>query len=350
MKVLYFTKYTRQGASSRLRSYQYFPKLEEQGIHVDVSPLFNDEYLDKIYNGETPKLLVLIAYLKRFIVIFKASSYDKVIIEKELFPYLPAWFEWGFNQFNINFIVDYDDAIFHNYDQHPNKWIRQFLGDKIDKVMSYSSCVISGNSYLADRAMKAGASQVKIIPTVIDLEKYIQTNEEQFTTKIIGWIGSPSTFKYVKQIESVLEKLVEENNVYIHIIGSGSDTLSFKENVNYIKWDVNSEVEEISKFNIGIMPLENSEWEKGKCAYKLIQYMGCRKPTVASAVGMNQEVVNRGVNGFLASSDQDWYEKLSFYLNQPEIAQKHGSNGFETVEGKFNLNTASSKLISILRS
>lgn len=349
MKVLYFTKYTRQGASSRLRSYQYFPKLEEQGFHVKVSPLFNDKYLDQVYSGKTPKLLVVLAYLKRFLVIFKVSNYDKVIIEKELFPYLPAWCEWLFNSININFIVDYDDAIFHNYDQHPNQHIRQFLGDKIDKVMKYSNCVIAGNSYLADRANKAGASRVEIIPTVIDLKRYNKDEHEQSSYKIIGWIGSPSTFKYVKQIEEVLEKLVEEYDVFIHIIGSGSESLSFKKNVNYIQWTAHSEVEEISKFNIGIMPLEDSNWEKGKCSYKLIQYMGCKKPVVASAVGMNKEVVKHGANGFLVNSNEEWLEKLSFYLSHAEVAQKHGSKGFQRVKGKYNLTTASQKLISTLK-
>lgn len=349
MKVLYFTKYTRQGASSRLRSFQYFPELEGEGIRVDVSPLFNNIYLDNVYKGKTPRLLIMLAYLKRFITTFKVSSYDKVIIEKELFPYLPAWFEWIFKTFKINFIVDYDDAIFHNYDQHPNKWIRQFLGDKIDKVMSYSSCIIVGNSYLADRALKSGGSKVEIIPTVINLKRYKINNKKQSSNKVIGWIGSPSTFKYVKQIEKVLKKIVLEHDVNIHIVGSGDKELCFEKNVSYLEWSENSEAAEISKFDVGIMPLEDSNWEKGKCAYKLIQYMGCAKPIVASAVGMNQEVVHNCVNGFLVNSNHDWYEKLSFYLNHPEIAQKHGLNGFETVKENFDLNMTSRKLISILK-
>lgn len=349
MKILYFTKYSRQGASSRLRSYQYFPKLEEQGFHVKVSPLFNDKYLNQVYNGKTPKLLVVLAYLRRFLVIFKVTNYDKVIIEKELFPYLPAWFERLFKTFNIDFIVDYDDAIFHNYDQHTNKLIRQFLGKKIDNVMRYSNCVIAGNSYLSVRAIKVGATQVVIIPTVIDLKRYKQDKNVQYSSRIIGWIGSPSTFKYVKQIEGVLEKLVEEYDVFIHIVGSGSESLSFRKNVNYIQWTEHSEVEEISKFDIGIMPLEDSDWEKGKCSYKLIQYMGCGKPVVASSIGMNQEVVSNGENGFLVNSHQDWFEKLSFYLSHSEIAQKHGSKGFQRVKEKYNLTIALQKLISILK-
>jgi glycosyltransferase involved in cell wall biosynthesis len=351
MRVVYFTKYSRQGASSRLRSYQYFPKLEQQGIQVSVRPFFNDKYLSKIYAGENPKSEIMKAYIRRFFSLLKVFHYDCIIIEKELFPYFPAWFEWIFKKFKVKFLVDYDDAIFHNYDNHSNLFIRKYLGRKIDRVMEYSSCVIAGNSYLADRAKKAGAQRVEVIPTVIDLERYKNKKQEQLVQKpIIGWIGSPSTFKYVSQIEDVLKKLVTDFEVNIQIIGSGKNRLNFKKNINYIKWEENSEVDDILKFNIGIMPLENTDWEKGKCSYKLIQYMGCSKPVVSSNIGMNKEVIKEGENGFLVNSNQEWYEKLSYYILNPIIASKHGSNGFLTVKQNFNLEMEADKLISILKS
>ena len=351
MRILYFTKYTRKGASSRLRSYQYFPKLKEQGIQVDVSPLFNDMYLSKIYAGQNPKSEIIKAYLKRFFSLFKIYNYDYIIIEKELFPYFPAWFEWLFKTFKIKFLVDYDDAIFHNYDKHLNALVRKYLGRKIDKVMNYSSCVVAGNSYLADRAENAGAQRVEIIPTVIDLERYNQviTNQSNYKT-VIGWIGSPSTFKYLLQIEEVLKNLIDDFDVYIHIIGSGTGRLNFEKNTKYIKWNEDSEVDEISKFDIGIMPLENTDWEKGKCSYKLIQYMGCSKPVVSSNIGMNKDVVNDAENGFLVNTKEEWYDKLSLYIENPITASQHGENGFTTVKQHFNLEMATDKLISIIMS
>jgi glycosyltransferase involved in cell wall biosynthesis len=350
MRVLYFTKYTRKGASSRLRSYQYFPNFEEAGINVDVSPLFNDYYLKKIYAGEKPKREIITAYLKRFIFLFRAFNYDKILIEKELFPYLPAWFEGLFKLFKINFIVDYDDAIFHNYDINSNKFIRRYLGDKIDKVMRYSSYVIAGNSYLAKRANAAGAKKIEIIPTVIDLKKYescLKKNDQNF---IVGWIGSPSTFKYVRMIEDVLEELVSQYDIQIHILGSGFEKLNLDKNVKYIEWSEAKEIECISQFDVGIMPLENTPWEKGKCSYKLIQYMGCGKPVVASDVGMNKQVVENGKNGFLVNSKNEWLDKIGFYINKPHVRNEHGKRGFEIVKECYDLEISTTKLISILKS
>jgi hypothetical protein len=172
MKVLYFTKYTRKGASSRLRSYQYFPYLEEEGIKITVSPFFNNDYLENLYAKKSTLKQVMQAYIKRFFIVCTVYKYEYIIIEYELFPYFPAWIEFLFHLFGIKYLVDYDDAIFHNYDLHPNPLIRFFLKKKIDKVMKYSYTVIAGNEYLTGRAYRAKAKKVQIIPTVIDLTKY----------------------------------------------------------------------------------------------------------------------------------------------------------------------------------
>ncbi|EMY80662.1 glycosyltransferase [Psychroflexus gondwanensis ACAM 44] len=350
MKILYFTKYSRLGASSRLRSFQYFPYLEAAGYTIEVYPLFSDTYLEKLYDGHSSKFLILRSYVKRFFYLLKISKHNHLIIEKELFPYMPAWVEIILFYLGIKYIVDYDDAIFHNYDKHPNKIIRQLLKYKIDKVMRYSSFVVAGNSYLAERAIQAGAKHIDIIPTVIDLNRYNKSIIKRNKKQVIGWIGSPSTFRYVKNIESVLEKITLKYDVYLHIIGSGAERLSFEKNVKYISWREDSEVDEILKFDVGIMPLEDSGWEKGKCAYKLIQYMGCKKPVIASAVGMNMQVVEDNVNGFLVNSIRGWYEKLSFYLNDTGISRKHGLNGYDKVIDTYNVEKASDRLISIIRS
>lgn len=349
MRVLYFTKYSRQGASSRLRSYQYFPKLEKQGIQVEVSPLFNDKYLDQVYSGKTPKLLVVIAYLIRLVAIFKISNYNLIIIEYELFPYLPPFFEKALGLFGVKYIVDYDDAIFHNYDKQPNNLIRKCLGNKIDTVMKYSSCVIAGNAYLADRAKKAGAKHIEIIPTVIDQRRYRQKKNFSTSKLKIGWIGSPSTFKYLKSVASISERFGQGKNVEIHIVGS-NEKLRLK-NVKeiYYDWDENTEVDTILNFDVGIMPLENTLWAKGKCAYKLIQYMACGIPVIASSVGMNELVIDHGKNGFLAENEDEWIGALNALYENPELQKKMGENGLKKINEIYNLETQSKKLIGIIK-
>jgi glycosyltransferase involved in cell wall biosynthesis len=347
LRVLYFTKYTRQGASSRLRSYQYFPYLEEAGFSVTVLPLFSDRYLEQLYRGKVSKLTVLSSYFNRLLNLFKISSKTKIVIEKELFPYMPAWAERLLALLGIKYIVDYDDAIFHNYDKNPNGIIRFFLKHKIDRVMRHSKCVIAGNSYLAKRAQKAGAKCIRVIPTVIDLARYQRKEVKEIKEPfIIGWIGSPSTFKYMQLIAAVLEELTKLG-AHIHVIGAKGD-LGFTKNVHFIEWEEASESQNIAAFDVGIMPLEETPWEKGKCSYKLIQYMACGLPVIASPVGMNKEVVKQYENGFLANTQQEWLETLKFYKKNAVKRKVHGDLGYSLVEKNFTINSQLKKLIKIL--
>ncbi len=347
MKVLYFTKYSRLGASSRLRSFQYFSYLEENNISITVKPLFDDDYVNAIYVKKSKKILVLKAYINRFLLLFTVFQYDKMVVEKELFPYFFSWFERMLSFLGVKYIVDYDDAIFHNYDLNTNKGIRFLLKHKIDKVMKSSDCVIAGNSYLAQRAITAGAKKVEIIPTVIDTTRY--NFKDQFVSNdfIIGWIGSPSTFKYVKDLKSVFERLSEKYSYKIHIVGANENMNIM--NMEYFPWAENKEVTMISKFNVGIMPLQNTPWELGKCSYKLIQYMGCGLPVVASPVGMNNEVVIENINGFLANTPNEWYLALEKLIQNRELQNEMGKNGKRLVEKQYNLNEVKYQYLKIIK-
>jgi glycosyltransferase involved in cell wall biosynthesis len=348
MKVLYFTKYSRKGASSRLRSYQYFPFLEQEGIQVTVKPLFDDAYLEKLYSGKKLVSEVLKAYCKRFFVLFTIFGYDKIVIEKEFFPYLPSWTERVVSFLGVNYIVDYDDAIFHNYDLHPNKWVRFFLKHKIDYVMRSAKTVIAGNDYLAERAQVAGAKKVVIIPTVIDIERYNKKEDFKQEITIIGWIGSPSTFKYVKSIFPVFEALAKKYPIEVHIVGAKENSsVSFP--IKFIKWTEATEVQSIQNFDIGIMPLEDSPWEKGKCAYKLIQYMGCGISVVASPVGMNTQVVKDGINGYLAKNEKQWISVLEDMLHDKTKCRTFGFAGRQLIENEYTVHSQIPKLLEVLK-
>ncbi|WP_313803796.1 glycosyltransferase family 4 protein [Flavobacterium sp.] len=347
MKVLYLTKYTRKGASSRLRSYQYFPFLEEKGFEIVVRPLFSDAYLDRLYAGESTFFEAIRCYIRRFFVLFSVFRFQKIVIEKELFPYFPAWFEQIFSWFGVSYIADYDDAVFHNYDNHPNKFIRQYLGDKIDKVMKSAKSVLAGNDYLAERARKSGAKHIVVLPTVIDVERYTVVKKVRSGRSIIGWIGSPSTFKYVKALFPMFEELYKKIDFELHIIGANySEEVTFP--IVYIPWSEATEVESIKNFDVGIMPLEDSNWEKGKCAYKLIQYMGCGIPVVASPVGMNVEVVKSGINGYLPETPEQWAKDLEILISDKSKSCTFGLAGKQLVDEKFTIQNRIAELVAIL--
>ena len=349
LKVLYLTKYTRKGASSRLRSYQYFPYLETQGIVIKVSPLFDGQYLENLYTKKSVLKQIIKAYIRRFFVLGKVFKYDKVVIEKELFPYLPTWIEHSLKKLNIQYIVDYDDAIFHNYDKNRNSIVHFFLKHKIDKVMKYSQYVIVGNSYLKEKAVSSGVKNIQIIPTVIDLNRYSVKDKCNEGNIVIGWIGTNSTIKYVKKIVPVLEKLIANYNVRIHIVGAG-ESLELGENEIHIKWSEDSEVQSILTFDIGIMPLDDGDWEKGKCGYKLIQYMACAIPVVASAVGANKDIVEHGLNGFLVSEFNDWYTYMEQYIQNAALRKQHGQQGRFLVENKYCVQKQLNQYINVFKS
>lgn len=349
MKVIYLTKYSINGASSRLRSFQYFPLLEKEDIEITVRPFFDEAYLVNLYAGKKTSLLQLMRfYCSRFLTLFTLFKYDKVVIEKELFPYFFSWFEKILAVLNVKYIVDYDDAIFHNYDLNPNKLIAFFLKNKIYNVMKYSHCVVAGNDYLAQKAKESGAKKIVLLPTAIDINKYKVKEESNNDTVVIGWIGTPSTFKYIKKFEPVFLKLKKMYDVELHIVGVKDDSQCCKE-IKFFDWSEESEVDLISKFDIGVMPLENTPWELGKCSYKLIQYMGCGIPVVASSIGMNKVVVQDERNGFLVNDDDQWIQKLCELIINKELRLVQGNIGRSIVTEKFSLQNNMSVLISLLK-
>ncbi|SDZ98334.1 Glycosyltransferase involved in cell wall bisynthesis [Haloplanus vescus] len=337
--VLFLTKYGRKGASSRYRLLQYFPYFEEYGIHCSCKPLFSNEYLESLYaTGERSIEAVINSYIRRIRDILNAQKYDVIVIEKELFPYIPAIFERLLSALNIPYIVDYDDAIFHNYDQSDRPIIRRLLGKKIDIVMREAEIVVVGNEYLASRAQQAGASQIKIIPTVIDLDRYPHVPPNENGTFTIGWIGSPTTANYVEQIAPALREVCNENDARVVLVGSGEVELPGVPH-EVKTWSEETEIKNIVEFDVGIMPLEETPWERGKCGFKLIQYMGCGKPVVATPVGVNAEIAEDGHNGLHATTNNEWVTALDRLYKNRELAKTMGNRGRQRVEEQYSLTT-----------
>lgn len=327
------------GASSRLRTFQFLPLWEKAGFSLKVSPFFNEEYLKQKYVGKgVDKVNVFACYLKRFWILLAAWRYDVLWVEKELFPFVPAWAEWVLWALGKDYVVDYDDAVFHRYDMARRPLVRKFLGSKIDNVMRYSKIVFAGNSYLEARANGAGARKVILLPTVIDPSRYGKKEKvaEEKENVVIGWIGSPTTIKYLKTIRPVLEKLCKEQHASLLVVG-GAGGFGFNGPLEMVQWTEEGEAAAIRKMDIGVMPLPDDPWEKGKCAYKLIQYMASGLAVVASPVGMNKDVVIEGENGFFASGLSEWEEALRALILDAGLRKKLGENGYGLVMEKYTL-------------
>jgi hypothetical protein len=150
MRILALTRYSSKGPSSRIRFYQYIPYLTACGVELQVVPLLDDNYVLRLFAGESPSIFPVVwAYVRRIAKLMKSRSFDLLWIEKELFPWLPAWAERILAGWGVPYVVDYDDAVFHRYDMHANPILRGLLGQSIDDVMRHASTVVVGNDYLA---------------------------------------------------------------------------------------------------------------------------------------------------------------------------------------------------------
>jgi glycosyltransferase involved in cell wall biosynthesis len=348
VRILLLGRYSRTGASTRMRFLQYLPELEQAGMAVTEAPLFDDAYLRALYSGAGRSASrVLLAYWNRLLQVASAGRYDLLWIEKELFPRLPASIERTLRRLGVRYVVDYDDAVFHDYDAHPSAVFRWALSQKIDRVMRRATLVVAGNDYLADRARLAQAPWVETLPTVVDLRRYSATEASQ-TDFRVGWIGTPVTARYLRPIEPVLRTLTSEGATRVALVGAGRNPLSSVE-VELRPWSEDAEVAEMRRLDVGVMPLPDGPWERGKCGYKLIQYMACGKPVVASPVGMNVEIVEHGVNGFLASTEAQWAEALRTLRDDHEMRRAMGRAGRARVEQKYSLQVTAPKLVELLR-
>ncbi len=349
-RLLILSRYARLGASSRLRIYQFIAFLEQAGFQLTVEPLLDNNYIANLYAGQRTRLFdITKTYLKRLHLIKNSTRFDLVWVEKEFLPWLPAWFELNLLTSRTKFVVDYDDATFHQYDQHRLTLVRWLLGKKIDAVMRRANLVIAGNSYLADRARQAGARRVEILPTVVDTTRYQVIPKLHSRQITIGWIGSPATTHYLQLIAPALQELVTTRNVRLVAVGANPSQLEGLP-IETITWTEASEVEEIQHFDIGIMPLPDEPFARGKCGYKLIQCMACGKPVVASPIGANAEIVRDGIEGFWASSQADWLSVLTRLIDDASLRMRMGNAGRVRVENNYSLDMATVKLQHLLLS
>jgi len=345
MKILILPRYEPRGASSRYRFYQFIPYLYAQGWDVTVNPLLSDNYIRYLYDKTPlPVREIIQGYFKRIIQILNKNNFDLIWLQQELFPWIPSVFENILVRGESKIVADYDDAFFHRYDQNNSFFIRSLLKNKIDSVMEYADMVLAGNNYLFERA-KLSNENVKLFPTVVDINKFVNSNPIKDDVFTIGWIGSPGTAKYLKIIEDALKEVSLDKNIQINLIGANKFEINGV-SINHIKWDENTEVEEISKFDVGIMPLPDNPWERGKCGFKLIQYLSCNLPVIGSPVGVNREIIINGVNGFQANSKDEWIKYIRILKDDKELTLKMGKNGRRFVEEKYSLQGNVVKLIN----
>ena len=330
---------------------QYFPWLESAGFEITVAPFFSDEYILGLQRSKRHILEVARAYYSRVKKLLISSEYDLVWIEKEILPWLPAQLELALLGGSVPYILDYDDAVFHYYDLHRNPLIKTVLGSKHTALMRGAALIITGNNYIADYAQRPGVKRIEVIPTVIDLDRYSAQKQysirDQSEIPCVGWIGQRSTVTNLLMFKNLFERFSEKGMAQFSAIGV--DAQLFGLPMKSISWSEDSEVDDIASFDIGVMPLVDEPFERGKCGYKLIQYMACGLPVVASPVGVNCQIVEHGVNGFLAETPEEWEQALGTLVADADLRQRMGMAGRLKVEQQYSVQVTAPRLIDLFR-
>ncbi len=343
--LLLATRYGRLGASSRQRLLLYRDALQAAGLTVDVISCLDDAYLRALYEARPHRLAALAAYARYIPRLAAPRRHDLVWIEKELLPYLPAALE-RLVLGRTPYVLDFDDAWFLRYEQHRNPLVRRLLGGKFPALLRGAALVIVANAHLRAWAEANGARRVLELPTVIDLDRYPPTPEPEgpFT---VAWIGTPMTVAYLDAIIPALQSVARTGPLRLLVIGAPGFTAAGVECM-HAPWSEAAEAALIARAHVGVMPLPDEAWARGKSAYKLIQYMAAGRAVVASPVGANRSVVRDGETGFLAADETAWIAALTRLRAEPALRARLGAAGRARAAAEFSLQAAAPRLIAAL--
>lgn len=330
--------------SQRFRFEQYFYLFEGCKLNYTTDSFYDDVTFALLY-GKGKKiqlgLRLLLCYLRRLVHLFSLGQYDCILIQRGAAPIGPPIFEWFIKAIlRKPIIYDFDDAIWLAPSQK-GSFFKSLIksNNKVGKICSWAHTVVVGNQYLAAYAKKH-SDNVVLIPTVVDTEnKFFPQLYVKAQIPVIGWTGSHTTLPYLEALERALLTLKANYDFTLMVMANKEPNFSTLPYI-FIKWSEEVEVSELNKIDIGIMPLPDDEWTKGKCGFKAIQYMALGKPAVASAVGVNTEIIDHGVNGYLCSTTEDWIKYLGLLLSDKDQIAQFGVEARKKAHAHFSIKKA----------
>ncbi len=339
--------------SQRYRLEQWEPLLRERGVEITYEPFEDEELHALLYQpGLMRKKLQCVTrgLNRRMSLLRKVKDFDLVYILREAALLGPPVFENLIHQRGVPIVFDFDDAIFVSYRSPSNGYLSYLkFASKTKTICRIASHVMVGNPYLADYARQVN-DRVTVIPTTIDTEKYQPPpRKEPDGPPVIGWTGSYSTVQHLDTLRGALKKLAEKESFRLRVIGTPAYECA-PIDVEAMRWRADTELEDLAAIDIGVMPLPDDRWSKGKCGLKALQFMALGIPTVCSPVGVNTDIIQDDQNGFLASTEDEWVDKLSRLLRSHELRRRLGDAGRVTIEQKYSAITQTPRVYDIFKS
>lgn len=355
IRVLALSPVPEEGAGCRFRISQYIPRLAAEGFEVTVSPFFTPEFFRLVYQpGHYARKAALFVRrsLDRIAALLADRDYDLLFVYREALPIGPPIIESLLARpGRPPMVYDFDDAVFLPNTSDANRMI-SFLKypTKVDTIVEKSATVIAGNAYLAEYARRHNAN-VTVIPTCVDTDLFVPRARSEVSRELtVGWIGTPTTAIYMESLAPVLARVQRTTPFDLRIAGAGRELRLDGVRTSNIAWSLAGEVGLFNGCDIGVYPLTDDPWTRGKCGFKAIQFMACGVPVVASPVGVNSSIIEDGVNGFLASTEDEWVEKLTRLARDPELRRRLGAAGRATIEARYSLAVNAPRLAGALRS
>jgi glycosyltransferase involved in cell wall biosynthesis len=337
----------------RFRLEQWAPYLNQRGVEIDFQSFESEELHSLLYQpGRAARKvrLVLSAFARRLRLVRAVREYDAVYVFREAALLGPPLIERLIHRRGIPVVYDFDDAVFVPYKSPSNGYLSllKFPG-KTRAICRLAAHVMAGNDYLAEYAGQVN-NRVTIVPTTIDTGKYtLRPKRTESRNLVIGWSGSYSTVQHLDTLRSALQRLAHSELFRLRVIGTPTYELGGVE-IEATKWRSETEVDDLSGIDIGVMPLPEDLWSRGKCGLKALQYMALGIPTICSPVGVNSQIIKDGDNGFLASTDSEWIDRLTMLLRSRELRTRIGLAGRKTVEERYSAESQVSRVYSVFRS
>lgn len=346
-----------ESPSQRFRFEQYLSLLPANGIRYRLEPFFTSHDWRAVYTpGHTGKKIALFlnGSFRRLRMLFILPAYDYVFIHREAFPAGPPILEWLITKvFRKKVIFDFDDAIWTT-DKRSESMLERIIKwrSKTGSICSWSHRISAGNAYLCDYARQFN-DRVTLNPTTIDTtHDYNPPPRQQQTAAssiTIGWTGSYSTLKYFRPMIPILQKIMRDHpNVNILVVADKADG-SFPEGFHFEPWRKETEIINLLKMEVGLMPLPDDPWAQGKCGLKSLQYMALGIPSVISPVGVNREIIQDNVNGFLCDTDEHWLQALRKLVEDAGLRQRIGQAGKQTVIDRYSVSANASVFLSLFQ-
>lgn len=347
LRVLFLTLYPDQAASPRYRVGQFLPYLRAHRVACDVaSPLTADEFAVLTGPGRNcrPMWYHSKEVARRVRQILSVHAYDVVFVQKAIMTAYLKGLDRVLRGRSRRLIYDIDDAV-HLAPPHPLRFPWTLFEDRnqIAAMMASADLVLAGNAWLEAAGREVGGKTV-LFPTVVDTERFVPGNFPPDTFRI-GWVGNPSTTICLEPAAKALEVV---RDAEVCLVGADATRVPFVGAVTR-PWSFETEVSELQRFSVGIMPQPSGDWMRGKCALKALQYMACGLPCVATPFGAVLEFMHNGENGLFAESCDDWTDAFA-RLAEPALRKRLGEAGRTTVEQGYSLKNAAPRLLELLES